>query len=281
MQFILLLLSSVLFCNSFYTEIGECTIEIFDGKVDEIFDIKDLIITETEKIVNEFGSIDKRSFSIYITGSMKEFYEKSMGPTPEWGIAVAKNNPDKILIKSPGIANITYSRLKSVIIHELSHIYIFRITNYHTIPSWFKEGLAMRSSNEFSLSHKIEISNAQWLNRLLPLYELQNFSNYSQSLIQLAYGESAAAIEALEYYYGKKILNEILNVMNLDNNFKDAIEISINEKLLDFEIKYETYLKQNYTWLFLFRSPKYIYIILPIILTLGYIFHYYRNKKRL
>ena len=70
MKFIFFI-SSVLFCNSFLTDIGECTIEIYDGKIDEIFDIRDLIITEAEKLVNEFGSVDKRPFSIYITGKIK------------------------------------------------------------------------------------------------------------------------------------------------------------------------------------------------------------------
>ena len=88
---------------------------------------------------------------------MEEFYEKSEGPVPEWGIAVAKLNPDRIILKAPGIANISFSQMKKVIIHELNHIYLYRIPNHHSIPSWFKEGLAMRNSNEYSLTHKIEI----------------------------------------------------------------------------------------------------------------------------
>ena len=277
--FYIILVSTSLLGNSFITDIGRCTIVIYDGEIDEILDIKKLIINESKKLTYEFGKVNKKPFSVYITSNMEEFYEKSEGPVPEWGIAIAKNKPDKIIIKAPGIANISYSRLKTIIIHELNHIYIYRIPNYQTMPSWFKEGLAMYSAKEFSLLHKIEISNAQWTKKLFSLSQLNNFINYSADIIKLAYGQSAAAVESLEYYYGNSILNQILNFMQKNNDFNTALELSIKEKLQDFEIKYENYLRNNYTWLFLLRSPKYIYIILPIILTLGYIYHYYRNKK--
>ena len=48
---------------------------------------------------------------------------------------------------------------------------------------------------------------------------------------------------------------------------------------MDFEIKFEAYIKNHYTWIFLFRSPKYIYVILPIILVLGFIYNRYKNGK--
>ena len=113
---------------------------------------------------------------------MEEFYVKSKGPVPEWGIAVAKLNPDRIILKAPGIANISFTRMKEVIVHELNHIYLYRIQDHYSMPSWFKEGMAMRSSNEFSLLHKIEISKSQWQNKTLPLTQLQNFMLYNNQI---------------------------------------------------------------------------------------------------
>ena len=84
-------------------------------------------------------------------------------------IAVAKKNPDRIILKDLGIANISFARMKEVIIHELNHIYMFRIPQYRSIPAWFKEGMAMKSANEFSLLHKIEISHYAWKKKLVPL----------------------------------------------------------------------------------------------------------------
>ena len=54
------------------------------------------------------------------------------------------------------------------------HIYMFYIPKYESIPSWFKEGMAMHYSKEFSLVHKIEISHSSWKNQLIPLSKLNN-----------------------------------------------------------------------------------------------------------
>ena len=277
--FYILILTSLVFSDTFQTSFGECTLEIYGGKVEDIPEIVQQILDETENLVNEFGTVDSRPFSVYITSNMDDFREKSKGPIPEWGIAVAKLNPDRAILKSPGIANISFTRMKEVIIHELNHIYMFRIPNYYTIPSWFKEGMAMRSSNEFSLLHKIEISNSYWKKQTLPLQRLRNFSTYSKGRVKLVYGESAAAVEALEYYYGENILNNILKEMRLGLDFQQALEFASDEELLDFQIKFELYLENNFNWVFLLRASKYIFVILPIILILGFIYHRQRGKK--
>ena len=277
--FFIFIISAQIFSDTFPTALGDCTLEIYGGRVEDIPEIIQQILDETENLVNEFGAVDSRPFSIYITSNMDDFREKSKGPIPEWGIAVAKLNPDRAILKSPGIANISFTRMKEVIIHELNHIYMFRIPNYYTIPSWFKEGMAMRSSNEFSLLHKIEISNSYWKKQILPLQRLRNFSTFSKGRVKLVYGESAAAVEALEYYYGEDILISILNKMRLGSDFQQALESASGEELLDFQIKFELYLENNFNWVFLLRASKYIFVILPIILILGFIYHRRRGKK--
>jgi len=265
--------------DTFSTSIGDCTLDIFEGRVKDIPEIVHLVKEETTRLITEFGNIKPKPFSIYITNNMQDFFERTKGPVPEWGIAVAKKNPDRIILKSPGIANITFARMKEVIIHEINHIYLYRIPQNFSMPSWFKEGMAMHSSREFSLTHKIQISKSIWQNQVLPLARLQNFSTYSEGRVKLAYGESAAALEALEYYYGENILNKILNNMRKEINFKKALESATKEELIDFEVKFETYLKNNYNWIFLLMSPKYIYVFLPIILVLGFIYHHFRSNK--
>jgi len=212
---------------------------------------------------------------------MNDFYEKSKGPVPEWGIAVAKLNPDRAILKSPGLANISFTRMKEVIIHELNHIYMFRIPNYYSMPSWFKEGMAMDVSNEFSLLHKIEISKAYWQKQTIPLQRLQTMGTHTKEKIKLAYGESAAAIEALQYYYGEDTPLHILDAMRNGEEFIVAVESTINEEYIEFQINFEIYLEENYNWVFLLQSTNYLYVILPIILVLGFLYRNHRNKLKL
>ena len=278
--FLILLFFCPIFADAFSTAFGECTLEIYKGRVDDIPDFVRLIQDETKNLTKEFGKVQAQPFSVYITSNMSDFNEKTKGRhVPEWGIAVAIMKPDRIIMKAPGIANISYNRMKEVVIHELNHIYMFRIPNYGTMPSWFKEGMAMRSSNEFSLLHKIEISEFIWRKQTIPLLRLINFSPYSRNRIKLAYGESAAAIEALEFHYGEDILKDIMNNLHHSQDFEEALETAIGEEFVGFQIKFEQYLESNYYWLFLFRASKYIYVILPLVLVLGFIYHRYRRKK--
>ena len=170
--------------DTFPTAMGQCTLEIYGGNVTDIPEIVELIQSEADQLVQKFGEIITRPYSVYITSNMNNFYEKSKGPVPEWGIAVAKLNPDRAILKSPGIANISFTRMKEVIIHELNHIYMFRIPNYYSMPSWFKEGMAMAVSNEFSLLHKIEISKAYWQKQTIPLQRLQIMGTHTKGKIK-------------------------------------------------------------------------------------------------
>jgi len=97
----------------------------------------------------------------------------------------------------------------------------------------------------------------------------------------LAYGESAAAIKALQYYYGEDTPLHILDAMRNGKEFIAALESTINEEYIEFQIKFEIYLEENYNWVFLLRSTNYLYVILPIILVLGFIYRNYRNKLKL
>ena len=267
--------------DTFPTAMGQCTLEIYGGNVTDIPEIVELIQSETDQLVQNFGGVITRPYSIYITSNMNDFYEKSKGPVPEWGIAVAKLNPDRAILKSPGIANISFTRMKEVIIHELNHIYMFRIPNYYSMPSWFKEGMAMAVSNEFSLLHKIEISKAYWQKQTIPLQRLQTMGTHTKGKIKLAYGESAAAIEALQYYYGEDTPLHILDAMRNGKEFSAAVESTINEEYIEFQINFEIYLEENYNWIFLLRSTNYLYVILPIILVFGFLYRNHRNKLKL
>ena len=267
--------------DTFTTAMGQCTLEIYGGNVTDIPEIVELIQSEADQVVQNFGGVITRPYSIYITSNMNDFYEKSKGPVPEWGIAVAKLNPDRAILKSPGIANISFTRMKEVIIHELNHIYMFRIPNYYSMPSWFKEGMAMAASNEFSLLHKIEISKAYWQKQTIPLQRLQTMGTHTKGKIKLAYGESAAAVEALQYYYGEDTPLHILDAMRKGKEFIVAVESTINEEYIEFQINFGIYLEENYNWIFLLQSTNYLYVILPIILVLGFLYRNHRNKLKL
>ena len=66
--------------------------------------------------------------------------------------------------------------------------------------------------------------------------------------------------------------------MHHAQDFEEALRAAIGEDFLDFQIKFELYLEANYNWIFLLRASNYIYVILPLILIIGFVFHRYRSK---
>ena len=137
----------------------------------------------------------------------------------------------------------------------------------------------MKSANEFSLLHKIEISQAMWRKKIIPLLRLQHISHYTYNKVKLAYGESAASIEALDFFYGEDFILNIIELMKNGFSFNESFKKESGEDLIDFQIKFETYLEENYNWIFLFSSARYIYVILPFILIIGFIYYRYRRRK--
>lgn len=279
LSILLVLLFNLAFADSFQTALGECNLEIYGGRVEDIPEIVQIIKVETENLTTEYGKVELRPYSVYITANMDDFYEKSKGPVPEWGIAVAKLNPDRIILKSPGIANISFSRMKEVIIHELNHIYLHRIPGHFTFPSWFLEGMAMKSAHEFSLLHKIEISKAHWQDQIIPLNGLKHISRFKRGKVKRGYAESAAAIEALVYYYGDDVPVSVLTAMRNGKEFPEALEVAIGEEMIEFQIKFEIYLEENFNLLIFLKASKYIFVILPVILVGGFIYKKYKNKE--
>ena len=272
----LLLSISLIFPKTFHTEIGQCTMEIYDGKIKNIPELIDIIKNEAKILVTNLGQVKQKPFSIHITNDLSKF-NKMAGPVPEWGIAIAKNKVNKIIMQSPNLARISYSKFKKVLKHELNHIYIFQMPRYETIPSWFKEGLAMYYSNEFSISHKIEISNFLWKQKIVPLTKLQTINKYDN--ITLQYAESAAAIESLIYYYGENIIIKIFNNLHLNQTFELALENAINTPYINFQNNFQLFLNENYKWVFLLKSGKHFFVILPFMLIFGFYYKSYKNKK--
>lgn len=275
---ILFLLSSIISAKEISTVWGPCNIEIYGGSIKGINSIEEKILDDTQSMVNQWGAVTVRPFSIYITYSKKDFYAQAKGPVPEWGIAVAKRNPDRIIIQAPHVSGITFSRLLEVISHELNHVYLNRVKQSYTIPSWYKEGMAMRQADEFSMRHRLEISKAKWKNQLFYFNDLEGFNRVRKTNATLAYAQSAAMVYAMEYFYGDNIHSTLITTMQSGTSFWNALEKITDNNRIDVQIYMEKFIEDNYNWMFLANVSKSIFAILPFILIGGFLYKRRRNK---
>ena len=150
-----------------------------------------------------------------------------------------------------------------------------------TIPSWFKEGMAVSESAEFSINDRILISSAKWRNELLSINELKNFNNITKHSSRLAYAESYAMFISLQHYYGIDIYKNIIELMNQGFTFWDALVSITGDSEEKIKNNIEFFLIKNYNWMFLLNAYNLVFIILPLIVIGGYFYKKYKNKKLL
>ncbi|MFQ6610078.1 MAG: peptidase MA family metallohydrolase, partial [Fidelibacterota bacterium] len=250
-------------------------------------ELMDHIIQSTNEFVKDYGPVKMKDFSVVLVATKDDFIRQTKGHSPEWSIAVAMPGLSKVVLQSPAITHMSMSRFMDVVVHELNHIFVYRIKNSATFPAWFIEGLAMRSSGEFSILYKLRISQAKWRNQLIPLSRLYSMQTQATQSVNLAYGQSAAAVDAMEYFYGQSVFSLIFETMDHSVksgrhvDFYSAFKKTTGDDQLDFQEKYLDFIRQNYNWLFLVEISSIIFVLLPIIVTGGYFYKRYRNKKKL
>ncbi len=275
---IMYILLNYIFSNQFDTSLGKCSIIINNKNKSDLLSYQKLIQSESLKLISEYGLIDKKPFQIIIPKTKQEFF-KIAKTAPEWGIAIAKSSENKIIIQPASIANISKNRFNEIIIHELNHLYMYRLIDSSFIPSWFLEGMAMKFSNEFSYTDKIEISKALWKQQIIPLDGLNNFNTKNKYVIKLAYAQAASAVNALEYYYGKQITHQIISLLKKKYTFWNALFKITGDDKIDFQEKYEFYISNYFLWIFLLNTSNMLFILFPFILILGYLIKKNKNKK--
>ena len=273
-----IIIVNFLFSLEFQTDIGKCNL-LFDKNHSKYeMEIVELIQSNIESLVQNYGQVKNSSFEVYITNNHSKFKKLTKGPVPEWGIGIAQQNPDRIVIQGTQLSNISYSRLNEVLKHEINHVFVQRSLNYHILPKWFIEGFASYWAGELTITKKILISSALWEKKEFALEGLKSFNSFNRVHANLAYAQSASAINALIYFYGEIILKSIIQNNAKYSNF-DLLFFNItNENLLELTYKYETYLKQNYKWMFLLKSSNILFISLPIILVFGYLIKRRKNQ---
>ena len=234
------------------------------------------IKSHTVDLFSKYGSVDTVSFFVYITDQNDEFESLTSKNIPSWAVGVARGN--KIVIKSPKQKSMTYNDFNKVLKHEISHLYLSQINT--KFPSWFNEGFAMYNAHEFNTDRKINISWNLLLGNIVPLNQLKDFLSLSKSQSYLYYSQSGASIEAMIFYYGHDILDDILSYTKQGDNFNQAFLKATEGDTIDkFSIKYISYLNDNFRFLFLSQFQKIIFFLIPFLLLLIWFYKRQKNKK--
>ena len=268
---LLLIFNISLSSIEFETSMGPCEI---DDPLNNIALIE-YVQNTTNNLIHEFGSINKRMpFYIKIINDRNLWLNQF--PNLDWAVGVAIKN--QIFINNNKISN--NKKLLQTISHEICHVYQHRIKNSHAFPSWFKEGMAMYFSKEFSINKRNAITQSIWLNCLIELKELKNISKLDKNKINLGYQESLLAYESIIHEFGFESINSIIQAMNTKNiSFNLAFKETSNTSLTNFENQFDFELINSNNKYIIFRYPMNWFFLSAIGLIIIYIVVKFRNKK--
>tara|TARA_Y100001960_G_scaffold321013_1_gene394918 strand:- start:213 stop:1145 length:933 start_codon:yes stop_codon:yes gene_type:complete len=234
------------------------------------------IKSHTANLFSTYGYVDTLSFLVYITDQDDQFKSLTSKNIPEWAVGVAKGN--KIVIKSPTQKSRTYDSFNKTLKHEITHIYLSQINN--RFPSWFNEGFAMHTADQFDIRRKINISWNLLFKTIINLNQLKNFLSASKSQAYLYYSQSAASIDAMIFYYGDDILDSILFYAKQNKNFNQAfLKATEGDTIDDFSVKYISYLNNYFKFLFIYQFQKIVFFLIPFLLLLVWFYKKRRIKK--
>ncbi|HEX6789867.1 MAG TPA: hypothetical protein VF247_01030 [Candidatus Krumholzibacteria bacterium] len=127
---------------------------------------------EAPRIAAELGLERIQPIQIDITDDVGPYNRSHGGKLPEWGIAFAVLQANRIVVDVKR-ATREFNSLDEVVPHELSHLLAHQRAPNVRLPIWFGEGLAQWQSREWSLVDQWELMRSVWIRsspRLADMY---------------------------------------------------------------------------------------------------------------
>jgi len=216
--------------------------------------------------------------SIYIESNPEDFRNRIGGMVPDWGAAVAIPFREQIVIRSPANFRLGKS-LYELTKHEYAHLALANRFGPVRPPRWLDEGLAMYTAFEWSWSNSFALSRASTFGGLKSLDEIEGLNNLDQNTAETAYAQSYLAIKYMLDTYGVEALNILIDSLARKVPIDKAMMTATGSNLAGFEQEYLNFLRSRYNLLTLFIDMSYLWLILAIVVVIGFLLRYRKRKQ--
>ncbi len=187
------------------------------------------------------------SIHIYLLGDMNSYFraQKAPGRAPDWasGLSILQDNVILIRLKSVGTTPIEPER---TLAHELNHVALRRFGGNAYYPHWFYEGLAMLSTEDWSIKRAEPLAQASMSGQLLTLPEIESAFGKTGAIVDLAYAESAHFLSWIAKNNGDEKIKKLIVDVAGGKKFDDAfLEIFDHTPNASFAIWHEQMTKDS------------------------------------
>ncbi len=242
-------------------------------------EVEQLICESAPDIAEEVGLQDPGRIDVYVVSNRKDFDLLSGSKMPEWGEAFSDLVKRRIVIDTRAVLR-TPRPLKTVVRHELSHLFLVQKTGGASCPTWFVEGLAMRQSREWTMSDQWNLMTSIWSGNLPDLEDLEGRFPRSAANASIAYKLSYAAVSRL-LEKNPGYLVTLLSFTRDLGDFDRAFLLTFGETTGDFAAEFHLDLESKYNAAApVFRSPPF-WLAMALLLILAFVLKKIKNRRRI
>ncbi len=199
-----------------------------------------------EEVARGVGYEGAARVRVFLPPSDEAFNRLTGAQIPDWGGGCAFPERGVIVIRASPEGS---ARLREVLRHELSHVFLRRVLGEKRVPRWFDEGVAMRQSGEWRMEQTLKMARAVFLGRLIPLERIGEILSFQSSKAQLAYVESYLAVLFLCELGGPDAPRQLVRAMRSGSGFEEAFAQVAGMRAEVFYEVWEQYAKKRYNLL--------------------------------
>lgn len=200
------------------------------------------------------------------------------GRLPEWGEAFGDSRRMIIGLDASRVL-LSNRPLKTVILHELSHVFLAQRTAGARCPTWFVEGIAMRQSREWTLGDQWRLALAVARDDMPRLDDLRGRFPKSAGKAAIAYRVSFAAVDELIGGEERDLVT-FTAFLRDTGDFEKAFTLTFGETVGEFSGRFEAVMRSRYRKTVLFLNISPYGLTLSVLFLLAYLIKRNRSRKR-
>jgi hypothetical protein len=168
-------------------------------------------------------------------------------PLPGYASGVALPEAGVIMLTFAAPGSWMRPDMERVLVHELSHVALFRAAGGHDVPRWFAEGVAIHQSGEHSIARVRSLWEGSARGDLIELSELSSHFPANEGQIDLAYAQAADVVgHMLEGDAGPGRFRALLTALRGGQPFEPALRGSYRVTLDQLERQWRAQLARRF-----------------------------------
>ncbi len=233
-------------------------------------------------LISRFGPVDSAAFELVVVNTREQLAAWTGHELPRWIHAVALEHPPRVIVLGPAtdISDRTSHHLEQVLLHEFTHIYLYRLypSRGGPLPGWFHEGLAVYISSGLDRGMHRALIRGRLTSRFYTLEQLDRIYHTSSVLSELAYAQSVVAAQSMAAFYGEEVFRSLFDEIRRGYSFAPAFALAAGETLEQFQTRYEARLHRRYNLLLVLADPTVLFILLPFLVLAAYFIRVWRSR---